>query len=98
MQFVWFLLIGLAAGWLAGQIMKGDGFGLIGNLIVGVIGAVLGGFLFGLLGLAATGIWGSLITATVGAVVLIMLLRFETPVIVLRHGFDYAEPNKSTDC
>lgn len=75
MQLLWFLLIGLAAGWLAGQIMKGGGFGLAGNLIVGVIGAILGGFLFGLLGLTATGKWGSLITATVGAIVLIMLLR-----------------------
>ena len=42
MGFVWFLLIGLIAGWLAGQIMKGKGFGLIGNLVVGVIGAMLG--------------------------------------------------------
>ncbi|MBX3432231.1 MAG: GlsB/YeaQ/YmgE family stress response membrane protein [Pirellulales bacterium] len=76
MEFLWFLLIGLAAGWLAGQIMKGGGSGLVGDLIVGVIGAVLGGFLFGLLGLAATGLLGQLITATVGAVVLIALLRY----------------------
>ena len=76
MEFVWFLLIGLAAGWLAGQIMKGGGFGLVGDLIVGVIGALLGGFLFGLLGIAAGGLIGSLITATVGAIVLIALLRF----------------------
>ena len=48
MEYVWFILIGIAAGWLAGQIMKGGGFGLIGDLIVGVIGALLGGFLFGL--------------------------------------------------
>jgi len=45
MSLLWFLLIGLAAGWLAGQIMKGGGFGLVGDLIVGVIGALLGGFL-----------------------------------------------------
>ena len=50
MNFVWFILIGIAAGWLAGQIMKGGGFGLLGDLIVGVIGALLGGFLFGLFG------------------------------------------------
>jgi uncharacterized membrane protein YeaQ/YmgE (transglycosylase-associated protein family) len=67
-------LIGLAAGWLAGKIMKG-GFGLIGDLIVGVIGALLGGFLFGLLGISAAGLLGSLITATIGAIVLIWLLR-----------------------
>src|SRR5262245_14156574 len=75
MNFVWFLLIGLAAGWLAGQIMKGGGYGLVGDLIVGVIGALLGGFLFGLLGISAGGLIGALITATVGAVVLIVLLR-----------------------
>jgi uncharacterized membrane protein YeaQ/YmgE (transglycosylase-associated protein family) len=75
MNIVWFLLIGLAAGWLAGQFMKGGGFGLIGDLIVGVIGALLGGLLFGLLGISAGGLLGALVTATVGAVVLIFLLR-----------------------
>jgi len=75
MNIVWFLLIGLAAGWLAGQIMKGGGFGVVGDLVVGVIGAILGGFLFGLLGLSASGLLGSLITATVGAITLIAGLR-----------------------
>lgn len=75
MDLLWFLLIGIAAGWLAGQVMKSGGFGLVGDLIVGVIGALLGGFLFGLFGLAATGLLGSLVTATVGAIVLIALLR-----------------------
>jgi uncharacterized membrane protein YeaQ/YmgE (transglycosylase-associated protein family) len=75
MQFVWFVLIGIAAGWLAGQFMKGGGYGLVGDLIVGVIGALLGGFLLGLLGISAGGLLGSLVTATVGAVVLIALLR-----------------------
>jgi len=74
MDLVWFILIGLAAGWLAGQIMKGSDFGLLGDLIVGVIGALLGGFLFQLLGITAAGLLGSLITATVGAIVLIALL------------------------
>lgn len=76
MELLWFLLIGLAAGWLAGQIMKGGGYGLLGDLIVGVIGALLGGFVFGLLGISAGGMLGSLITATVGAIILIVLLRF----------------------
>jgi uncharacterized membrane protein YeaQ/YmgE (transglycosylase-associated protein family) len=75
MEFLWFILIGLCAGWLAGQFMKGSGYGLVGNLIVGVIGAILGGFIFRLLGLAATSMLGSLITATIGAVVLLALLR-----------------------
>ncbi|MBI3407713.1 MAG: GlsB/YeaQ/YmgE family stress response membrane protein [Planctomycetes bacterium] len=76
MDFLWFILIGLAAGWLAGQIMKGGGYGLVGDLIIGVIGALLGGFLFGLAGVAAHGLLGSLITATVGAIVLIVVLRY----------------------
>jgi uncharacterized membrane protein YeaQ/YmgE (transglycosylase-associated protein family) len=75
MHILWFLLIGLAAGWLAGQIMKGGGFGIVGDMIVGVIGALLGGFIFRLLGIAAYGLLGSLITATVGAIVLLALLR-----------------------
>jgi uncharacterized membrane protein YeaQ/YmgE (transglycosylase-associated protein family) len=75
MHILYFLLIGLAAGWLAGQITKGRSFGLVNDLIIGVIGALLGGFLFRLLGLAATGLIGSLITATVGAVLLLYLLR-----------------------
>lgn len=75
MNFIWFLLIGLCAGWLAGQLVKGGGYGLVGDLVVGVIGALLGGFLFGLLGLVAVGLLGSLITATVGAVALLLLVR-----------------------
>ena len=75
MDFLWFCLIGLAAGWLAGMIMKGGGFGLVGDLVVGVIGALVGGSLFTALGIASYGLLGSLITATVGAIVLVALLR-----------------------
>lgn len=76
MSLLWFALIGLVAGWLAGQLTKGSGFGLVGDLIVGVIGALVGGLLFGLLGIAATSLLGSLVTATVGAIVFLALLRF----------------------
>lgn len=76
MQFVWFVLIGLVAGWLAGTLMKGGGFGVIGDIVVGVLGALLGGFLFGSLGLSAgSGLIGAIIVATIGAIVLIFLLR-----------------------
>ena len=76
MNLLWFILIGLAAGFLAGAVIKGHGFGLLGNLVVGVIGALLGGFLFGLLGIAATNLIGELISAFVGAVVLLVLIGF----------------------
>ena len=79
MSFLWFALIGLAAGWLAGQIMKGSGSGLVVDLIVGVIGALLGGFVFGLLGLSAAGLLGQLVVATVGAVIFLYLLRILRP-------------------
>ncbi|MFO1006491.1 MAG: GlsB/YeaQ/YmgE family stress response membrane protein [Planctomycetaceae bacterium] len=75
MRFLWFILIGITAGWLAGQIMKSGSSSLLTDLIVGVIGAVVGGLLFGLLGISTTGLLGSLITATVGAIVLIAGLR-----------------------
>jgi uncharacterized membrane protein YeaQ/YmgE (transglycosylase-associated protein family) len=71
-----FLAVGLVAGWLAGQIMKGKGFGLIGNMIVGVVGAIFGGVIFGVLGLSPSGTMGSLLTATVGAIVLLYALSF----------------------
>ena len=75
MEFLWFLLIGLAAGWLAGQITKGGSFGLANNLLVGVIGAIVGGVLFRLIGLKAYGLMGQLVTATVGSLVLLFLLK-----------------------
>lgn len=76
MEFIWFILIGLVAGWLAGQLMKGGGFGVIGDIIVGVIGALIGGFLFSALGVSmGGGLLGSIIVATTGAVILIFLLR-----------------------
>ena len=76
MSILWFCLIGICAGWLAGQFVKGGGFGLVGDLIVGVIGAVLGGYLFGLMGITAAGLLGALISATVGAIVLLVIVRF----------------------
>ena len=75
MDLLWFLLIGLAAGWLAGVTMRGGGFGLVGDLVVGVIGAVLGGYLLAAIGITTHGLLGALISATIGAIVLIVLLR-----------------------
>lgn len=75
MEFVWFLIIGGVAGWLAGLFMKGRGFGILGNIVVGVIGALLGGFLFRLLGLSSDGsLIGALVVSFVGAVVLLVIV------------------------
>ncbi|MGA9208115.1 MAG: GlsB/YeaQ/YmgE family stress response membrane protein [Terriglobales bacterium] len=72
---VWVVLLGILAGWLAGQITKGRGFGLLGDLVVGVIGSLLGSFLFGLLGLSSYTLLGRLVVSVVGAIVLLWLIR-----------------------
>ena len=74
MNIVIFLAIGAVAGWLAGTLMKGGGFGLIGNIIVGILGAVVGGFVFSLLGISAGGLIGSIVMSTVGAAILLALV------------------------
>ncbi len=74
MGFILYLVIGAIAGWLAGLIMKGRGFGLLGNIVVGIIGGFLGGFLFGLLGISGGNMLGSLFTALIGAVVLLFIV------------------------
>ena len=73
-----FIIIGIIAGWLAGQISSGRGFGLWGDLAVGVVGAVLGGFIFRLIGITAYGLIGSLITSTIGAILVLWLVRLFT--------------------
>ena len=74
-QVVVFLVIGGIAGWLAGLILKGGGFGLVGNIVVGILGALLGGWLFKLLKISIGGEWvGPIVTATVGAVVLLFVI------------------------
>jgi uncharacterized membrane protein YeaQ/YmgE (transglycosylase-associated protein family) len=73
-NFIVFLLIGGIAGWIAGLITKGSGFGVAGNIVVGIVGAFLGGLCFGLLGIAAYGLLGRLIFAVLGALLFIWLL------------------------
>jgi uncharacterized membrane protein YeaQ/YmgE (transglycosylase-associated protein family) len=75
-NLVIFLLIGALAGWLAGVISKGSGFGACGNIIVGIVGAFLGSFCFGLLGIVAYGFLGRLIFAVLGALLFVWLLSF----------------------
>lgn len=77
MGLIAWIIVGVVAGWLAGQIMKGSGYGLLGNLVLGLVGALVGGWLFGLVASAAepTGLLGSIVTATIGAIVLIVVVR-----------------------
>lgn len=74
MSFLWYILIGILAGFTAGKIMRGGGFGLLVNLIVGIIGGVLGGWIFSLFGIVAFGLIGSLVTSVIGAIVLLWLV------------------------
>ncbi len=74
MDILIYLAIGAVAGWLAGTLMKGRGFGLLGNIVVGIIGSVVGAFLFGFLGIGSGGLIGAIITATAGAALLLFVV------------------------
>jgi len=69
-----FLAIGAIAGWLAGIIMKGGGFGILINILLGIVGAVIGGWVFSLFGLSTESLIGEIITAVVGAVILLFVI------------------------
>ena len=76
MGFLAWIIVGLIAGWLAGQLMKGGGYGVIADIILGLLGGLLGGWLFGLLGIGAGGgMIGSIIVAFIGAVILVGITR-----------------------
>jgi uncharacterized membrane protein YeaQ/YmgE (transglycosylase-associated protein family) len=76
MEFVWFIIVGLVAGWLAGVLMKGGGFGVIGDIVVGILGALIGGWLFSAMGWSSGGgLLGAIVVALIGAIILIFLLR-----------------------
>lgn len=74
--WVWFLFIGGVIGWLAGVIMSGRGFGIIGDIVVGIVGAMLGGAIAGMLGLYTSSSIGAFLVALAGAVILVGLTRF----------------------
>ena len=76
MGFLYWIIVGLIAGWLAGVVMKGGGYGVLMDIVLGVIGGILGGWLFGALGFSAGGgLVGSIVVAFVGAVVLVAITR-----------------------
>jgi uncharacterized membrane protein YeaQ/YmgE (transglycosylase-associated protein family) len=76
MGFIAWIVVGAIAGWLAGLLVKGGGFGLLVDIIVGIVGAFIGGWLFGVLGIHLGSGWiGSIITAVIGAVILLFVIR-----------------------
>ncbi|MQR01255.1 GlsB/YeaQ/YmgE family stress response membrane protein [Glaciimonas soli] len=76
MGFITWLIVGAIAGWLAGVVVKGGGFGVLVDIIVGIVGAFIGGWLSGVLGIhIGDGLLASIVTATVGAVILLFILR-----------------------
>ena len=78
-SFVYFILIGALAGWVGGKLVKGEGFGIIGNIIVGIVGAVLGGWIFEKLGIAETNLLYSIAAAVVGSVVFLLIIGLIKP-------------------
>jgi len=72
---LWFLLVGMISGWLAAKLSRGGGFGIWGNLLTGIVGSYIGSFLFNLMGISAYGVIGSIIASTIGAIVLLWVLR-----------------------
>ena len=75
MYLIWEIAIGILAGFLAGKIMRGRGYGVLIDLLLGLVGSVVGGFVFGVLGLGAHSLVGQLVVATAGAVMLVWLVR-----------------------
>jgi len=75
MRILLWVISGVVAGWLTGLVMKGRGYGLLGNLVIGLLGGILGGWLFSLFGLAARGWLGEIVVALVGGVVLVAIAR-----------------------
>jgi uncharacterized membrane protein YeaQ/YmgE (transglycosylase-associated protein family) len=75
MGLLYWIIVGLVAGWLAGQVMKGGGYGVLADIVLGILGGIVGGWIFGMLGIGAGGLVGSIIVAFVGAVVLVGITR-----------------------
>ncbi len=72
---IWWIVVGLIAGWLAGQVMKGGGYGVLADIVLGILGGILGGWLFGQMGIGAGSTIGSIVVAFVGAVILVGITR-----------------------
>jgi len=85
MNIIVFLLVGLLAGWIASSLMKGQGLGLSGDIVVGVIGAFVGGFIFDMAGVAVYGFWSSLGMSVIGAMVFLFIVGLFSGTLNMRH-------------
>jgi uncharacterized membrane protein YeaQ/YmgE (transglycosylase-associated protein family) len=74
-NLIWWVVVGLIAGWAAGKIMKGGGYGAVMDIVLGIVGAVVGGWLLGILGIHAGGFIATILVAILGAVFLIWISR-----------------------
>jgi uncharacterized membrane protein YeaQ/YmgE (transglycosylase-associated protein family) len=72
---IWWIVVGLIAGWLGGQAMKGGGYGVLADIVLGILGGILGGWLFSKMGIGASSTIGSIIVAFIGAVILVGITR-----------------------
>jgi len=80
LSWLWFLLIGAISGWITGLIMKGRGYGLFGNILIGVVGGLIGGHILGWLHITVGGgFWGSVITCVIGAIALVGVVNILSP-------------------
>lgn len=75
MQIIWFLLVGLIVGWLAGVLIRGRGYGVFADIAIGILGALVGGFLFSIIGITARGALASFLMSVIGAVVFVALVK-----------------------
>ena len=73
--FIYAIVVGLIAGWLAGKVMKGGGYGVLMDIVLGIAGGIVGRFVFGLIGLSSWGLIGSIVVSFVGAVLLVWIVR-----------------------
>lgn len=74
-NLLWLILVGLIAGWITGLLVKGEGYGIVGDIILGIVGAVVGGWVFQLLGITVYGTLGTIVMAVIGAVLFVALVR-----------------------
>jgi uncharacterized membrane protein YeaQ/YmgE (transglycosylase-associated protein family) len=74
-NLIWWIIVGLIAGWAAGKIMRGGGYGPLMDIVLGIVGAVVGGWLMGAIGIYAGGLIGTIVVAIIGAIFLIWLSR-----------------------